>query len=527
MPRACWSDTQPMPHTPGATPNAPVTLAKIIATLGPASDSPEMIERLIEAGVSIFRFNFSHGSFESHAHRLKLVRDMSQTMGRTVACMGDLQGPKIRIGKVPGDGIEVPSGRVVAFRRNVTEAHEETDSQGETVCVLPTTFETLIDEVMPGQRVLINDGAIRMLAVGHGEDADELRCNVTVGGLITTGKGINLPESDIKAPAITERDWTCVDWAVKNDLDFLALSFVRTPDEVMELKARLASLCAAKHQSPIPVIAKIEKPQAVEHLPAIVQAADGIMVARGDLGVEMDIARVPVVQKQIINECEYWGKPCIVATQMLETMIDNATPTRAEASDVANAVFDGAGVVMLSGETAVGRHPALVVETMRRILLAAEERMRNLPPDSSPPLAHKKTQYLTAALAHGAWHVVTDVGAQVVVCWSQNGGTARYLSQNDFHLPIVAYSSDASATRRMSFLKGVLPICMPPPQSGTLADWNTRIDTDLLAMGIARQSDTIVVVAGKPLGQVKATNCIAVSIVGEENTGFRSGPTER
>ena len=514
-----------MPKTREPTHAAPTTLAKIIATIGPASESPEMVAKLIEAGVSVFRFNFSHGTLDEQARRLGTVREVAERLGRCIACMGDLQGPKIRVGRVPDGGIEAPAGRIVVFRRGLDEAFEETDATGEHVCALPTTYEGLVREVQPGQRVLINDGAIRMLAIDATED--ELRCSVTVGGLITSGRGINLPESDISAPALTERDWTCVEWAVEHGLDFLALSFVRSPEEVLELKARLARSCTGASESPIPVIAKIEKPQALVHLSEIVQAADGIMVARGDLGVEMDIAHVPVAQRRIVSQCAFWGKPCIIATQMLESMVESAIPTRAEASDVANAVFDGADVVMLSGETAVGRHPDLVVDMMRRIVLAAEESVRESPNASSPPEAPGARRYRTAALAHGAWHVVADVGAKVIVCWSQHGGTARYLSQNDFRLPIVAYSSHAPTTRRMALLKGVTPVCADPPPSGRLADWNARVDADLLAMGLAQRGDTVVLVAGKPLGTVKATNSLCVSVVGDGASGFRSDSAQR
>jgi len=509
-------------------------LARIIATIGPASDAPHMVEKLIGEGVNVFRLNFSHGSFEDHYQRLDTIRAAARKTGRTIAVLGDLQGPKIRVGKVPDGGLMLEQGMRVIFRRGLDVARLETNTRtGNPRAILPTTYPQLIDEVEPGQRVLINDGFIRMLALGDAPtESNELHCRVVVGGLVTTGKGINLPESDVKAPAITEKDWECVEWAVQHRLDFLALSFVRKADEITELKQRLATMTPRprndnvprEHESSptaIPVIAKIEKPQALANIYDIVQAADAIMVARGDLGVEMDIARVPIAQKQIIAECAYWGKPCIVATQMLESMIESATPTRAEASDVANAIFDGADAVMLSGETAVGKHPDLVVDTMARIVGTAEARISEMPHEPSPPGALVETKYSTAALAHGAWHVARDIGAVAVICWSQHGGTARYLSQNDFRLPIVAYSSDVRSRRRMALLKGVTPIQAEPPPSGRLADWNAQIDRDLLERGLAREGDVVLLLAGKPLGRVKSTNTIAVSIVGDPDSGFR------
>ena len=505
------------------------TLAKVVATIGPASDSPEMVRKLIEAGVGIFRFNFSHGDLAGHKARLDTVRSVAASMDRPIACLGDLQGPKIRVGKVADPGIVVETGQDVIFRARLGVAQVETIG-GQRVAVFPTTYEKLIDEVEAGHKVLINDGAIRMLAVDADKGKGELRCRVVVGGLVTSGKGINLPQSVISAPAITERDWKCVDWAYDNEIDFLALSFVRRAEEVLELKAYLAKRCPIGCEDDpkyagawTPLIAKIEKPQAVADIDRIVAAADGIMVARGDLGVEMDIARVPVAQKEIVAACAAQGKPCIVATQMLETMIENSTPTRAEASDVANAIFDGADAVMLSAETAMGKHPVLVVETMRRIIAAAEERVASMPRSvGRAPTRLREAHRDTAALAHGAAQIAADLRAKVVVCWSQNGGTARYLSQNNMCLPIVAFSSDPVATRRMALLGGVTAVLGQPPASGKLSDWNIAVDECLLSREICERGDPIVLLAGRPLGRAKATNTLAIHRVGENSAGFRT-----
>lgn len=508
-----------------ATAHTPI-LAKIVATIGPASESPEMVARLIEAGVGIFRFNFSHGSFDEHERRLATVRTVAKSMGRTIGCMGDLPGPKIRVGKVAEPGIELRVGDDVEFATDLTIA-EVVESNGSRLARFPTTYPNLIDDVLPGQRVLINDGAIRMLAVeGRG---GALRCCVTVGGLVTSNKGINLPESDISAPAITPKDWTIVEWAVRHGLDFLALSFVRSPKEIATLQDRLWSMCSidkdhadAGHGSMIPVIAKIEKPQAVAQIDAIVQQADGIMVARGDLGVEMDIAQVPHVQKQIIASCERFGTPCIVATQMLETMIERSIPTRAEASDVANAILDGAGAVMLSGETAVGKHPALVVETMRRIIEATERTTARSAVSNTPAMVPDQGHELTAALAHAAVEAAQEIGAAAVACWSQNGGTARYLSQNKLAVPILACSSNLRATRRMTLLRGVTPLHLEPPASGTLADWNEAVDEHLVRLRLAPKGTWAILLAGLPLGKAKRTNTLTIHRVGEGSTGYRS-----
>jgi len=499
------------------------TLAKIVATIGPASDSPEMVRKLIDAGVAVFRFNFSHGDFASHGKRLATVRAVAAEMNRPIACLGDLQGPKIRVGKVPEGGIDLPAGHDVIFRVGLEIARVEPQGHGaDPIVVLPVTYEPLVREVEPGHKVLVNDGAIRMLAVESSPDRGELRCRVIVGGLVTSGKGINLPQSNISAPAITDRDWECARWAVQNGLDFVALSFVRRAEEVTELKNRLAAMSAEIHGTGpndptrwTPVVAKIEKPQALADLDRIVQEADGIMVARGDLGVEMDIARVPVSQKEIVAKCAEHGKPCVVATQMLETMIENATPTRAEASDVANAVFDGADAVMLSAETATGKHPVLVVETMRRIIAVAEARVASLPRKDAPPQRVLDRHSPIAALAHGAWHVAQGTAAKAIAVWSQWGGSARYLSQNNFLIPIIAYSSNPVATRRMALYAGVTAVCSPPPPDGTFSSWFTGVDAFVISSGLASPGDPVLFLAGKPLGTPKVVNTITTRRVGE------------
>lgn len=506
-------------------------LAKIVATLGPASDSPEVVRRLIEAGVSIFRLNFSHGSPEEHERRLKVVREAAREAGREggVAVLGDLQGPKIRVGEVPSaedGGLAVAMGDDVL----ISAAAQRAERLSPTCVLLPTEYAPLVREARPGHRVLINDGAVRMLAVepAPSDSSDVLRCRVMCGGVISSRKGINLPDSDVSAPAVTERDWEWVAWAVAHNVDFLALSFVRRAAEVRELRVRLAGMCSARPEadergeggSMIPVIAKIEKPQALAEIDAIVEAADGIMVARGDLGVEMDLAQVPVVQKRLVSKAGDWGKPCIVATQMLESMISSPTPTRAEVSDVANAVLDGADAVMLSGETAVGKYPVLAVETMRRTIAATEAWVRELPYEESPPARLVESGYRTAALAHGAWHTARDMGARAVACWSQRGGTARYLSQNGFRVPILSYSSDKRETRRMVIHRGVSAVYAPELAGATLAAWSRRVEQDLLERGWVKPGDPVVLLAGLPLGAHGATSTMAVHYIGNPATGY-------
>lgn len=506
-----------------------LTLATIVATVGPASESVESLQKLIEAGVGVFRLNFSHGTLGQHKVRLDAIRTAAMRAGLPIAILGDLCGPKIRIGQVPEPGIDLLAGQDVILDARALEARVASGPDG--VCVLPCSLASIARDVQAGQRVLINDGNIRMLALGaeRREGGDVLRCRVTTGGLVTTRKGLNLPDSKLSIPAITPDDWASVQWAVDNELDFLALSFVRSAVEVRELQQRLEVLCAqggsagdSGEGKRIPVVAKMEKPEAIEHMDEIVQAADAIMVARGDLGVEMDLALVPIVQKRLIQAADAWGKPCIVATQMLESMISSATPTRAEATDVANAVLDGADAVMLSGETAVGKNPCLVVETMRRIIVAAEAHAATIDDRATPPGRVVQTGYRTAALAHGAWHVSRDVKAKLIVCWSQHGGAARYLSQTGFDIPIIAYSSSPRQTRRMALLRGVWAMVMPiaTGQRLSLSAWNTEVDRELVAREWAMPGDAVVLVAGEPLGVQGATNTLAVHFVGNPSTGF-------
>lgn len=499
--------------------------AKIVATLGPASDSDEMLERLIEAGVNIFRLNFSHGSLEEMDTRLKKVRRAIDDSGRCVGILGDLQGPKMRVGVVPdlhpGGGIVVKPGDDIVFRRGQGEA--------EIIDGLPTfgaSFDELYQDVLPGQRVLINDGFIRMLAVDQ-DRGESLRCRVTIGGRITSKKGINLPESELNMPAITEKDWACAKWAAEHQLDYLALSFVRHAEEILELKQKLEEWRIPDEEEEhagidhsIPVVAKIEKPQAVNNLDEIIEAADAIMVARGDLGVEMDVAKVPVIQKYILARCNTLGKPVIVATQMLETMIESITPTRAEASDVANAVLDGCDAVMLSGETAVGAHPRVVVETMRRIIMVTESRMDEIMLNQAPPTL-KEYPFRSAALAKGVWYMAEELGAKAVAVWSEAGGMARYLSQNNFRIPIYAYTSSSIASRRMALYGGVNPIYTQPPETGRLRDWTDMVENLISSEGITEDGDTVLLVAGKPLGALLAQSTVSILRMGDPSSGFR------
>ncbi|MEM7228518.1 MAG: pyruvate kinase [Planctomycetota bacterium] len=491
------------------------TLTKIVATLGPASASATMVERLIAAGVAVFRFNFSHGTLDEHREALDIVRRASREAGRPVAVLGDLQGPKIRVGTMVDGGVEIEPGTRVIIQREPIVGEPPTAGRPLRIS---STYDGLLNDVEVGQRVLLADGALRMLVVD--KTADELHCTVTNGGLLTSKKGINLPESELSVDPITERDWACVDWAVEHQIDCLALSFVRRAADVSRLAdgIRERMRTHGRGEQRMPIIAKIELPTAVRDIESILDVSQAIMVARGDLGVEMDFAVLPVVQKELIAAARDHGKPVIVATQMLESMIDNPAPTRAEATDVANAILDDADAVMLSGETAVGAHPGLVVEQMRRIAAYTEEHQARAGLVAAPPKRLLDRCDRAAATAHGVATIVSDVQARFVFVWSENGRMARMLSQNHFRIPVIAATADSRAARQMQFLRGVTPVRMSRPSS--LAEFTRLVDAYLIHSGWAEPGETCVLVAAWPLSDEDRNHHIALHDVGDPEGGF-------
>lgn len=506
-----------------------LVLTKIVATLGPASADVGTMINMIDEGVRVFRINFSHGKLEEFGALLKNVREASKRAGRYVGALGDLSGPKLRVGKVIDGGLSLSAGDSILLTSDTVVAGE-----GVGQPVFSVNNPGLIAEVRPDERVLIDDGAVALKCVVAAADNNGLlKCEVLHGGLVTSAKGVNLPDTDLSLPSLTKWDHRCVDYAVEMGFDFLALSFVRSAADVIQLKERLRELGARPRsgsdgaprtrqqiasygrgsESFIPIVAKIEKPQALADLEAIVDETDVVMVARGDLGVEMELEEVPISQKKIIRSCHHHGKPVIVATQMLQSMIASPTPTRAEASDVANAIFDGADAVMLSGETAVGAYPVESVRMMRRIARRTNEFRRTESLNFDPPKSPRQSRYRPAALARGVKAIAQDLDARLIVMWSQTGGGASYLSQNKLALPIVAYSSSSEALRRLSVLYGVAPRFMKRPAS--TAEFIKEVDAILIENQWAAEGDAIVVVLGEPIGMAGLTNKIRVHYVGD------------
>lgn len=489
---------------------------KIVATMGPACGSSELLYRLFEAGVDVCRLNFSHGSLDEHLLMLRNIREAAARWDLPIAVLGDLCGPKIRLGQIADSdgagGMPVSVGDELYIQRAACLGGNHR---------VATTYPHFVDDVQVGHRVLVEDGLLRFVCTD--KNFNELKCSCLAGGVLKSSKGVNLPNTAVNVPSITDRDWECVDWAIENELDYLALSFVRSSDDLQLLREHLINRGAS-----IQLIAKIEKSEALREIDAIIDHSDGLMVARGDLGVEMDVAQVPIIQKDLIRRCQTAGKPVIVATQMLQSMIEQSSPTRAEVSDVANAIFDGADAVMLSGETSVGKFPAGTVHVMSHIAEVTEAYLHDSTTQREPALK-LKTMQLSAAVAKGVWQIVQDLKAALVVIWSQTGATARIFSKIRFPTPIVALSSDHRALRRMALHYGVIPQEMDPPHD--MATLVQRVDDLVQARQFAEAGSRIVIVAGSSLGTPSTLNGIVIHTVGEtwkpiegspEFTGARS-----
>lgn len=467
--------------------------AKIVCTLGPATDSPDQVQALVDAGMNVARINRSHGSAEDHEKVIARVRQAAEASGRSIAVLVDLQGPKIRLGRFVGD-------QKVMLNKG-DEFTITTDDVLGTVKRSSTTFKGLPGDCRPGDRLLIDDGnvAVRVTAV---TDTDVVT-RVEVPGYVSNNKGINLPGVAVSVPALSEKDREDLRWALEVGADIIALSFVRDANDVKDVHEIMDEAGTR-----IPVIAKIEKPQAVEHLLEIVDAFDGIMVARGDLGVEMPLEAVPLVQKRAIELARRNAKPVIVATQVLESMIQNPRPTRAEASDCANAILDGADAVMLSGETSVGAYPIEAVRTMANIIENVEEHggERIAPLGSFP-------QTRGGALTRAAAEMGEQLGADYLVTFTQSGDTARRLSRLRSPIPLLAFTPLSTTRNQLAVSWGVQTFEVPEVRHTD--EMVAQVDKTLQDKHLAQVGDSVVIVAGMPPGTPGSTNSIRVHTVGE------------
>ncbi|HEX9162192.1 MAG TPA: pyruvate kinase [Thermoanaerobaculia bacterium] len=466
---------------------------KIIATLGPACSSEDIVYRLLTSGVDVFRLNFSHGKPEEWIRIIKTVRGTAKSLGRYIPIVGDIQGPKIRIGDV--DGVQhLREGQTFVITTDPVAGDDQRVS---------TPFEPLPREVQLGQRILINDGLVELVVTAV--DQKSVTTRVVHGGPISSKKGMNLPDSELKIPAITDKDRADMRFAVEQQLDYIAASFIRRRSDIEGIREELRELGGTE----INVIAKLEKPQAIDNLEDILEVSDGVMVARGDLGVELPPEAVPIVQKRILAEASRWGRFAITATQMLESMTTASRPTRAEASDVANAIFDGSDAVMLSAETASGAYPVEAVQMMARIVTAAEANRALQPFVREPFRQISQIDEFTDALAGAANFAAEQLDAKFIVVFTQTGFAARLMSKFRPRAPIIALTPSSWVARRMNILWGVQPLVLKEPGEfhEQIVD---RVDDYLLSRDIVSPGDRLVIMMGSPLYQRAKTNLLRV-----------------
>lgn len=464
---------------------------KIVCTLGPATATAERIGHLVRAGMDVARLNFSHGTQEDHARAYRLVRAASDECGRAVSVLADLQGPKIRLGRFAAGPVEWATGdEVIITTDDVAGTHDR----------VGTTYGGLPGDVGAGDRLLVDDGKVA-LEVVQVKDGD-VYCRVLEGGPVSDNKGLSLPGVNLSVPALSAKDAADLRFALSLRVDVVAMSFVRSPLDIT-LAHRVMDEVGAR----LPVIAKLEKPEAVQRLDEIVDAFDGMMVARGDLGVEMPLEQVPIVQKRAVHLAREVAKPCIVATQMLESMMENSRPTRAEASDVANAVLDGADAVMLSGETSVGRHPVEAVRTMARIVGMVDEG-----PFHPPPLTHQP-RTKGGAISKAAKEVGEVLGARALVCFTQSGDTARRLARFRSALPLLAFTPVPAVRSQMAMSWGVETFLVPTVRHTD--EMVRQVQEILLSLDRFRVGDLVVIVAGSPPGTPGSTNALRVWRLGD------------
>jgi len=465
---------------------------KIVCTIGPASDSPQVLEALIQAGMNVARLNFSHGTHEEHLRKIRTIRQIADRLRQPVAILQDLGGPKIRVGKVKDGGVDLRRGEDFFL----TNQEMMGDEKGVFVSYAP-----LPDEVKPGDTILLSDGTIELRVLKS--DGQNIQCRVMVGGLLTSHKGVNFPTRSILASAFTEKDQRDLFFGIQHGVDFIGLSYVREAADIRGVKRFLE-----KESADIPVIAKIERKEALEHIDEILWASDGIMVARGDLGVETPLEKVPNVQKMLIRKANDSGKPVITATQMLRSMVDHTQPTRAEVTDVVNAIYDGTDAIMLSEETASGQFPVEAFQMMAKIARSAEEEFPH-----SLFLGRKTDDGMNVqrAITRAASLLAEEVGAKVIITPTESGSTARWVSKLRPRQPILALSRHISTVRELNLCWGVTPVLVPDwKDTDEMLERSKRIPKEL---EMASAGEKIVIIAGVPISLPGTTNLIKVEIV--------------
>lgn len=474
--------------------------AKIVATIGPASQSQATLEELINAGMNVARMNFSHGTHKEHAERIALIRNLSEKLGRAIGIIQDLQGPKIRVGALD-EPVQLTEGELITLYVTDTEPPK---TQGK---LIPVDFRQLFDAVRTSDRLLLDDGRLT-LEVASVLDRNALTAKVIIGGPLSSHKGINLPGVQLRISGFTAKDEADLEFGISQDIDAVAISFVRTADDVKKVRYAMEHFSKGK-RLPL-LIAKLEKPASIDNLEEILDNVDGVMVARGDLGVELPPERVPALQKHIIRRANARAKLVITATQMLESMITNPLPTRAEASDVANAIFDGTDALMLSAETASGRYPVESVRMMDRIIREAETHFMEW---GTEQLVQGFEEGDAASMARAAHALASDKNVTAVTCFTTQGSTAWLMSKIRPRVPIMAFTPDERTYYRMSFMWGIRP--QKVAFSYTLEEMLDHVDRELMKGDVVTLGEQVVLVCGFPVGAIRPPNMALLHTVGE------------
>ncbi len=473
----------------------PVRRTKIVCTIGPSTNDFDSIVNLLLHGMNVARINCSHGTHEIHARSISYIRKAAREYDYSIPVLMDLQGPKIRVGQMKDGGQVLEDGSIITITGENVEG---------TSSMVPIDYEKLVDEAEIGNVILLDDGLLEFKIIG--KNGRNLEAQVVVGGLLKSRKGVNLPNVKISIPALTEKDLEDLEFAVEQKADFVALSFVRTADEVYDLKARLAKLGSEAN-----VIAKIEKPEAIDNIDEIIEATDGIMVARGDLGIEIATEEVPVIQKTIIEKCRKVGKPVITATQMLDSMINNPRPTRAESSDVANAVLDGTDAVMLSGETAAGKYPMEAVNVMDRICRKVEERSPQLYNSLKYKNPEMQDKQIIESISQSCIFMADNVGAKVISTITHSGSTARRVAKFRPRIPIFAFTESQKIRRQLNLVWGVRSVRLDQLFD---TDKSVELMKDYLKdNGQVKKGDRVVIATGIPTAKRGRTNMITISTI--------------
>ncbi|MCP3025457.1 pyruvate kinase [Halobacillus sp. A5] len=471
---------------------------KIVSTIGPASESVEILTDLINHGMNVARLNFSHGDFEEHGARIKNIREAASVTGKTVAILLDTKGPEIRTGELINGEAYLEKGSTVYVTM------EEIQGDVERFSV---TYPGLIDDVHPGSKILLDDGLVELQVEEILKDKNEIKTTVLNNGLLKNKKGVNVPNVSVNLPGITEKDAKDIEFGIEQDVDFIAASFVRRASDVLEIK----ELLERKNASHIQIIPKIENQEGVDNIDDILEVSDGLMVARGDLGVEIPPEDVPLVQKQLIKKCNRAGKPVITATQMLDSMQRNPRPTRAEASDVANAIFDGTDAIMLSGETAAGDYPREAVQTMSNIATKTETGL------NYKAILDERSKHsdmtITDAISQSVTHTAINLKVNAVVTPTESGHTARMISKYRPQAPIVAITSSERVNRKLSLVWGVYAV-MGPQSESTDDMLDVAVDRGL-ASGVVTRGDRVIITGGVPVGESGTTNLMKVHVIGD------------